>query len=115
VCAFFDIGLSMHSNSHLGISLAAMTHLAAATPNLTYACDTHWPWIDPNEDVIQQPLRFVEGAVAVPRGPGLGVELDRDSLARLHERYLRSDIRSRDDTAYMRRFQPAFRAVSPRW
>jgi glucarate dehydratase len=34
----------MHSNSHLGISLLAMTHLAAAIPNLTYACDTHYPW-----------------------------------------------------------------------
>ena len=21
-----------------------MTHLAAATPNLTYDCDTHYPW-----------------------------------------------------------------------
>ncbi len=39
----FGLGLSMHSYSHLGISLAAMVHLAAATPNLTYACDTHWP------------------------------------------------------------------------
>lgn len=38
-CEAFGLGLSMHSNSHLGISLAAMTHLAAATPNLTYDCD----------------------------------------------------------------------------
>lgn len=38
-------------NSHLGMSLAAMVHLAAATPNLDYACDTHWPWKDPSEDV----------------------------------------------------------------
>ena len=30
ICGTFGIGLSMHSNSHLGISLAAMTHLAAA-------------------------------------------------------------------------------------
>jgi glucarate dehydratase len=115
VCDFFDLGLSMHSNSHLGISLAAMTHLAAATPNLTYACDTHWPWIDPADDLIQQPLPFIDGAIAVPRGPGLGVELDRDALARLHERYRRSDIRTRDDTSYRRRFEPDFRAVSPRW
>jgi len=43
ICETFGIGLSMHSNSHLGISLAAMVHIAAATPNLTYACDTHWP------------------------------------------------------------------------
>ena len=47
----WGIGLSMHSNSHLGISLAAMTHLAAATPNLDYACDTHWPWKSADEDV----------------------------------------------------------------
>ena len=44
ICEIWGLGLSMHSNSHLGISLAAMTHLAAATPNLTYDCDTHAPW-----------------------------------------------------------------------
>jgi L-alanine-DL-glutamate epimerase-like enolase superfamily enzyme len=35
ICDTFGLGLSMHSNSHLGISLAAMVHLAAATPNLS--------------------------------------------------------------------------------
>src|SRR6185312_448329 len=44
ICETFGIGMSMHSNSHLGISLAAMVHVAAATPALTYACDTHYPW-----------------------------------------------------------------------
>ena len=52
ICQTWGLGLSMHSNSHLGISLAAMTHLAAATPNLDYACDTHWPWKDKDEDVV---------------------------------------------------------------
>lgn len=33
----------MHSNSHVGMSLAAIAHLATAIPNLTYACDTHYP------------------------------------------------------------------------
>src|SRR4029077_3208668 len=50
ICETFGIGLSMHSKSPLGISLAAMVPLAAATPNLTYACDTHWPW--KTEDVV---------------------------------------------------------------
>ena len=45
-------GLSMHSNSPLGISLAAMTHLAAATPGVGYACDTHWPWKREDEDAV---------------------------------------------------------------
>lgn len=43
MCALWDLGMSMHSNSHLGISLMAMTHVAASIPNLTYACDTHYP------------------------------------------------------------------------
>ncbi|MFJ7628431.1 glucarate dehydratase family protein [Streptomyces sp. NPDC097595] len=114
ICDTFGMGLSMHSNSHLGISLAAMTHLAAATPNLTYACDTHWPW--KSEEVVQDgALSFADGAVRVPTGPGLGVELDRDALARLHEQYLRCGLRNRDDTGYMRRVDPDYRAVSPRW
>ncbi|CAL9338159.1 glucarate dehydratase family protein [Streptomyces sp. enrichment culture] len=116
ICETFGLGLSMHSNSHLGISLAAMTHLAAATPHLTYACDTHWPWKRPDEDVVDPaPLRFSEGAVTVPTAPGLGVELDRDALARLHRQYLDCGLRDRDDTGYMRRFEPSFSDEIPRW
>ncbi|MFC9164863.1 glucarate dehydratase family protein [Streptomyces fungicidicus] len=116
MCETFGLGLSMHSNSHLGISLAAMTHLAAATPRLTYACDTHWPWKRPDEDVVYPtPLRFAEGRLAVPTAPGLGVELDRDALARLHRQYLDCGLRDRDDTGYMRRFEPSFSTKTPRW
>jgi glucarate dehydratase len=112
----FGLGLSMHSNSHLGISLAAMVHLASATPNLDYACDTHWPWKAADEDVIVPGvLSFQNGSVRVPTLPGLGVELDRDALARLHEQYLACGLRSRDDTGYMQRIQPDYELLSPRW
>ncbi|OBB80525.1 glucarate dehydratase family protein [Mycolicibacterium peregrinum] len=114
ICDTFGLGLSMHSNSHLGISLAAMVHLAAATPNLTYACDTHWPW--KTEDVVRPGvLEFHAGSVPVPTGPGLGVEIDDDSLAALHEQYVRCGITDRDDTGYMRTVDPSFEAISPRW
>lgn len=116
ICGTFGIGVSMHSNSHLGISLAAMTHLAAATGNLGYACDTHWPWKDENEDVIApRALSFAGGAVPLPAGPGLGVELDRDALATLHEQYVRCGLRDRDDTGYMQRVDPSYRRAIPRW
>lgn len=112
----FGLGLSMHSNSHLGISLAAMVHLAAATPNLDYACDTHWPWKDPEEDVVTAgTFAFDNGAVKVPTAPGLGIELDRDALERLHRQYLECGIRSRDDTGYMKRLHPSYELQSPRW
>ncbi|WP_232531923.1 enolase C-terminal domain-like protein [Microbacterium halophytorum] len=109
-------GLSMHSNSHLGISLAAMTHLAAATPVLDYACDTHWPWKREDEDVVAPgTFAFDGGALAVPNDPGLGVELDTEGLERLHRQYIDCGIRERDDTGYMKRFDPSFENTAPRW
>ena len=114
MCEVFGMGMSMHSNSHLGISLMAMTHAAAAIPNLTYACDTHYPWQE--EEVIQGGrIRFVEGAVELPDRPGLGVELDRAALARLHQQYLDCGVRQRDDLAQMRRYDPTFSGASPRF
>lgn len=114
ICEAFGLGLSMHSNTHLGLSLAAMTHLAAAVPNLTYACDTHSVW--QTEDVIEPGvIEIREGAVAVPTGPGLGVTLDEDMLARLHEQYLRCGIRRRDDVAPMRVVHPDWTGARPRF
>ncbi|MCF6474000.1 glucarate dehydratase [Nonomuraea sp. MG754425] len=115
MCDAFGLAMSMHSNSHLGISLAAMTHLAAATPNLTFACDTHTPWQNGQDVVAPGALRFVNGAVPVPTAPGLGVDLDRDALAVMSEQYEKCGIRARDDTSYLRRFDPSFSAKRPRW
>ena len=113
-CAVFGRGLSMHSNSHLGISLAAMTHLAAATPNLRYDCDTHYPWQD-GHDILADPLAIDDGAVTVPRAPGLGIEIDRDKLAQLHANYVSSGLTERDDEAEMRKVQPGWRFQATRW
>jgi glucarate dehydratase len=113
-CQTFGIGLSMHSNTHLGISLAAMVHLGAATPHLSYACDTHYPWTD--DDVVRPgALEFVDGSVPVPDGPGLGVELDPEALARLHQQYLDCGVRRRDDGGYLRRFRPDFHPPRGTW
>jgi len=114
ICDAFDLGLSMHSNSHLGVSLAAMTHVAATVPNLTYALDTHWPWKD-EDVVVGGALSLRDGAVEVPSSPGLGVELDRDALARLHEQYRASGVTERSDTLYMQTIDPSYDANLPRW
>ncbi len=114
ICRIWNIGLSMHSNSHLGISLAAMTHLAAAVPNLTYACDTHYPW-QSEEIIVGGKLRFEDGSLPVPTAPGLGVELDRDQLARMHEQFLACGLTHRDDEAEMQKIEPGWKRVVPRW
>ena len=111
------MGLSMHSNSHLGVSLMAMTHAAAACPNLTYACDTHYPWQTERDEVVAGGrIRFENGSVRIPDKPGLGVELDYDQLSRGRERYAHIPFRKRDDEAEMRRHVDAnWKRVLPRW
>jgi glucarate dehydratase len=99
--------LSQHSNNHAGITMAAMIHLAASIPELTLASDTHYPWLVAGFDIIEGPmLRFRGGAMQVPTGPGLGVTLDRDKLARAHEVYRKCGMRGRDDRSLMRRLEP---------
>ena len=104
----------MHSNSHAGISLAAMTHLGAAVPNLTYALDTHYPW-QSDEVIVGGRFEFEDGSLPVPAGPGLGVELDRDALQRLHERYLECGLTDRDDEIEMQKIEPGWAFESTRW
>ncbi|GHJ37677.1 glucarate dehydratase family protein [Streptomyces sp. TS71-3] len=116
ICRTFGVGISMHSNTHLGISLAAMTHVAATVPGLHHACDSHYPW--QSEDVLTERLTFDGGGVTVSDAPGLGVEVDRDRLAFLHRRWLDDDgsMRDRDDAAAMRVTQPGWTTPAvPRW
>jgi glucarate dehydratase len=116
MCDTFGLGISMHSNSHLGISLMAMSHVAAAVPNLTYACDTHYPWQEDDEEVIVGgKLPIVNGCVKITNQPGLGIELDRKQLAKLHALFNSIDIRQRDDVRQMRKYKPDWTQVKPRY
>jgi glucarate dehydratase len=117
VCRTFGLGLSMHSNSHLGVSLMAMAHCAAAAPHLTYACDTHYPWqADEDEVVVGGRVPITGGAVRLTDAPGLGVTLDAERLARGKERYARCEFRNRDDEAEMRKHvDPNWKRIVPRW
>ncbi|MFJ8330745.1 glucarate dehydratase family protein [Streptomyces sp. NPDC094437] len=116
ICRTFGVGVSMHSNTHLGISLAAMTHVASTVPDLHHACDSHYPW--QSEDVLTERLTFTDGKVTVSDAPGLGVQLDRDRLQFLHRRWLDDDggLRERDDAAAMRVTDPDWTTPAvPRW
>ncbi|NUO44063.1 MAG: glucarate dehydratase [Streptomyces sp.] len=116
ICRTFGVGVSMHSNTHLGISLAAMTHVAATVPDLHHACDSHYPW--QSEDVLSERLVFEGGKVAVSDAPGLGVEVDPEKVRVLHQRWLDDDggLRERDDAAAMRVAEPGWVTPDvPRW
>ena len=87
VCETFQLGVAVHSSGELGIQMATMLHLGAVLPNLTFAADAHYHHL--LDDVIEGgPFRYVDGCIAVPEGPGLGVRLDRDKLRQYRELYL---------------------------
>jgi glucarate dehydratase len=85
VCDAFQIGVGMHSDRELGISTAAMLHLAASSPSLVYAIDSHYH--DQTGDVITAPFKYEEGTFKVPEGDGLGVEVDWEQVGKYHELY----------------------------
>lgn len=88
VCETFQLGVAVHSSGELGIQLASMLQLGAVIPNLSFAADAHYHHL--TGDIIEGgPLRYEDGAIAVPKGPGLGVKLDRDKLAEYSELYKR--------------------------
>ncbi|TDO52561.1 glucarate dehydratase [Kribbella sp. VKM Ac-2527] len=100
LCHDFGLTWGSHSNNHFDISLAMFTHVGAAAPGEITALDTHWIWQD-GQALTTSPLQIKGGRIAVPTGPGLGIELDRDALAAAHELYLSQALGARDDAIAM--------------
>jgi glucarate dehydratase len=105
----FGWKLSQHSNNHAGVTMAAMIHLAATIPQLTVASDTHYPWLIESAEIITGGmLPIAGGRMKIPSGPGLGVELNHDAVARARETYEKCGMRDRDDEATMWTVEPGW-------
>jgi glucarate dehydratase len=84
ICEAMGVDAGMHSGAEFGVSQAAMLHLAAGLSNLTLAPDSHYHHL--TDDIIEGgKMPYKNGAMAVPTGPGLGISIDYDKLARYHE------------------------------
>jgi glucarate dehydratase len=108
VCRKRGLTWGSHSNNHFDISLAMMTHVAAAAVGKTTAIDTHWIWQD-GERLTKEPLKIVDGRIAVPETPGLGVEIDWDELERARALYNTEGLGARDDALAMQFLTPGWR------
>jgi L-Ala-D/L-Glu epimerase len=69
------------STMESGIGVAAALHLAAASPAVTLECGFATLHLLA-DDLLVHELSIHEGCMAVPMGPGLGVELDWEALQR---------------------------------
>jgi len=99
-CREWGLTWGSHSNNHFDVSLAMFTHVAAAAPGNVTAIDTHWIWQE-GQRLTREPLKIVNGTIAVPDQPGLGVELNMDHVEAAHQLYLREDLGARDDAMAM--------------
>ncbi|WP_245413390.1 enolase C-terminal domain-like protein [Mangrovicella endophytica] len=82
----FQYGASVHSSGELGIQLASMLHLGAALPNLGSAADAHYHHLT-DDIIVGGKMAYRDGMIDLPKGPGLGVEVDRAKLAEYAELY----------------------------
>ncbi|GFM76975.1 glucarate dehydratase [Pseudomonas cichorii] len=105
MCNEWGLTWGSHSNNHFDISLAMFTQVAAAAPGQITAIDTHWIWQD-GQRLTREPLKIEGGLVAVPKKPGLGIELDMDALQKAHEVYKGMGLGARDDAMAMQYLIP---------
>ncbi|MEM1058143.1 MAG: enolase C-terminal domain-like protein [Verrucomicrobiota bacterium] len=85
ICRTFGLGVAMHSGAEFGIELSAMLQTAATIPEMNFAGDAHYHHLV--DDITTMGLMaYEDGAIRVPDGPGLGVELDPEKMDK-YERY----------------------------
>ena len=81
------LGLSVNIAAKIAessISSAAALHLACAVPKADWGVSlTHFYLA---EDIVRRPLQLTGGMVALPEGPGLGIEVDEAAIERFRVR-----------------------------
>ncbi|MGM0903544.1 MAG: glucarate dehydratase [Bacillota bacterium] len=106
MCHEWGLTWGSHSNNHFDISLSMFTHVAAAAPGDITAIDTHWIWQEGIERLTKEPMRIVDGHIAIPDKPGLGIDVDMDQIEKAHEVYKNMGLGSRDDSVAMQFYIP---------
>jgi glucarate dehydratase len=81
VCEVFEIRVFLHSFSEFGIGTAANLHHAAAFPTITTGVDSTL-YLQHEDVVVGGPPHVDAGCIAVLEGPGLGIEINEEFVAR---------------------------------
>jgi glucarate dehydratase len=108
ICQLWGLTWGSHSNNHFDISLAMMTHVAAAARGNVTHIDTHWIW-QVGQRLTKEPLEIHDGQIKVPDSPGLGVALDWTQVEAAHDLYKRRGGKKRDDSNAMQYLRPGWR------
>ncbi len=85
IAAAGGLGVMVGSVIELDVATAMGLHLAAALPDLAYPSYLMGP-LKYREQISMEPLAVVDAHVAVPAGPGLGIDVDEDAVHHLDAR-----------------------------
>ena len=107
LCQLWGLTWGSHSNNHFDVSLAMMTHVAAAASGQVTPIDSHWIW-QVGQRITCEPLEILNGRIEVPDPPGLGVRLDWPKVEQAHELYKSRGTGKRDDTVAMQFLRPGW-------
>jgi len=66
-----------------GLAIAAGLHMVAATPNIALGAEFYTSTWVMGVEILKTPIVIEKGSTRVPTGPGLGVEVDEDSVRRI--------------------------------
>jgi glucarate dehydratase len=110
VCEALGLDVGLHSGAEFGISQAAAIHLLASIPNVTAAADSHYHHLT-DDILVGGKLLYENGCMKVPRSPGLGIELDRDKLARYNELAKKQEMGSWIEDPTL----PGVVTIQPKW
>ena len=108
LCDAWGLTWGSHSNNHFDISLAMITHVAAAAPGAITAIDTHWIWQE-GQRLTKEPYPIAGGVLTVPDRPGLGVDLDMVQVEQANALYRKLPAGARNDAVGMQFLIPGWK------
>lgn len=76
------VAVCPHNHNSTTISLAATLQVAAMIPNFLIT-EYFVNFTQKGNEILKTPFELVDGHFVVPTGPGLGIEIDEEALARL--------------------------------
>jgi len=108
ICDLWGLTWGSHSNNHFDVSLAMMTHTAAAAKGNVTPIDTHWIW-QVGQRLTQKPYEIKDGFLQIPDRPGLGIDLDFAKVEEANKLYERVGSSKRDDSVAMQFLKPGWK------
>jgi glucarate dehydratase len=78
MCQTAGIPICKHAFADLAVTTVAAAHVLATLPSPQLGHQQFLTFLV--HDLLATKVEFIDGAITVPAGPGLGIELDRDAL-----------------------------------